>query len=100
MHLNACVDIESKAIFAVGIDIQLVTQALASLYLKHVVFESVILRQSLLFVQGFDTGFIYICGIVHKEYVRSEAENNILIDRLGDKYIQLEQAKRNPGTLR
>ncbi len=34
----------------------------------------------------------YILGSVHREYVRSQEENQILIDRLGDKYVQLEQA--------
>lgn len=36
----------------------------------------------------------YILGSVHREYVRSQEENQILIDRLGDKYVQLEQAKK------
>lgn len=39
------------------------------------------------------TLFCYIWGGVYNEYSRSEEENNILIDRLGDKYVQLEQAK-------
>lgn len=88
---------KARPYLLLGLISQLVTQALASLYLKHVVFESVsILRQSIIITCMYVlyTGFIYICGIVHKEYVQSEAENNILIDRLGDKYIQLEQAKK------
>ena len=36
---------------------------------------------------------LHIWGGVYNEYSRSEEENNILIDRLGDKYVQLEQAK-------
>lgn len=40
------------------------------------------------------TVFCYIWGGVYNEYSRSEEENNILIDRLGDKYVQLEQAKK------
>lgn len=36
----------------------------------------------------------YILGCVQREYVRSQEENQILIDRLGDKYVQLEQAKK------
>ena len=38
--------------------------------------------------------FSYIWGAVHNEYARSEEENNMLIERLGDKYVQLEQAKK------
>lgn len=38
--------------------------------------------------------FSYIIGRIHKEYVRSQEENEILIERLGDKYVQLEQAKK------
>jgi len=38
--------------------------------------------------------YCYILGSVHMEYVRSQEENQILIDRLGDKYVQLEQAKK------
>ena len=40
------------------------------------------------------TFFSYIWGTVHSEYARSEEENNMLIERLGDKYVQLEQAKK------
>ena len=40
------------------------------------------------------TFFSYIWGTVHSEYARSEEENNVLIERLGDKYVQLEQAKK------
>lgn len=40
------------------------------------------------------TFYGYILGCVHREYVRSQEENKILIDRLGDKYVQLEQAKK------
>ncbi len=40
------------------------------------------------------TVFCYVWGGVYNEYLRSEEENNILIDRLGDKYVQLEQAKK------
>lgn len=38
--------------------------------------------------------YCYILGSVHRQYVRSQEENQILIDRLGDKYVQLEQAKK------
>jgi len=38
--------------------------------------------------------YCYILGSVRREYVRSQEENQILIDRLGDKYVQLEQAKK------
>lgn len=38
--------------------------------------------------------FCFVWGTVHNEYLRSEEENNTLIDRLGDKYVQLEQAKK------
>lgn len=44
------------------------------------------------------TLFCYIWGGVYEEYIRSEEENNILIDRLGDKYVQLEQAKKEIQT--
>jgi len=40
------------------------------------------------------TCYGYILGRVQREYVRSQEENQILIDRLGDKYVQLEQAKK------
>jgi diguanylate cyclase (GGDEF)-like protein len=40
------------------------------------------------------TAFSSVWGGVYNEYLRSEEENNILIDRLGDKYVQLEQAKK------
>ena len=40
------------------------------------------------------TLFCFIWGGIYNEYARSEEENNILIDRLGDKYVQLEQAKK------
>lgn len=40
------------------------------------------------------TLFCYVWGGVYNEYLRSQEENNILIDRLGDKYVQLEQAKK------
>lgn len=40
------------------------------------------------------TLFCYIWSGIYNEYARSEEENNILIDRLGDKYVQLEQAKK------
>ncbi len=38
--------------------------------------------------------FCSVLGSVYNEYRRSEEENNILIDRLGDKYVQLEQVKK------
>lgn len=41
--------------------------------------------------------FVLLCYIwsgIYNKYARSEEENNILIDRLGDKYVQLEQAKK------
>lgn len=38
--------------------------------------------------------YSYIIGRIHGEYVRSQEENRMLIDRLGDKYVQLEQAKK------
>lgn len=44
------------------------------------------------------TIFCYIWGQVHSEYLRSEEEKNSLIDRLGDKYVQLEQAKKEVQT--
>lgn len=37
--------------------------------------------------------FCFIWGGIFSEYVKSEEENNTLIDRLGDKFIQLEQAQ-------
>jgi diguanylate cyclase (GGDEF)-like protein len=40
------------------------------------------------------TLFCYIWSGIYNEYARSEEENNILIDRLGDKYVQLELAKK------
>lgn len=40
------------------------------------------------------TLFCYIWSGIYNECARSEEENNILIDRLGDKYVQLEQAKK------
>jgi diguanylate cyclase (GGDEF)-like protein len=40
------------------------------------------------------TFFAYIWGTVHNEYARSEEENNMLIERLGVKYVQLEEAKK------
>lgn len=40
------------------------------------------------------TLFCYIWGTVHSEYARSEEENNVLLERLGDKYVQLELAKK------
>ncbi len=44
------------------------------------------------------TLFCYIWGMIYNEYLRSEEENNILIDRLGDKYVQLEQVKKEIQT--
>ncbi|NLM74854.1 MAG: sensor domain-containing diguanylate cyclase [Clostridiaceae bacterium] len=38
--------------------------------------------------------FVYLCGTIYNEYMRSEEENKVLIDKLGDKYVQLEQAKK------
>lgn len=40
------------------------------------------------------TLFCFVWSIIYDEYRRSEEENNILIDRLGDKYVQLEQVKK------
>lgn len=61
-----------------------------SSFMKDIPFYAVIiLIQYLLF-----TVFCYVWGSVYSEYSRSEEENNILIDRLGDKYVQLEQAKK------
>ncbi len=80
-----------------GLLSQLLTQCLVSLFLEHRTLESINIVLKILIVTCMYilfTGFVYLCGIVHKEYVRSEAENNILIDRLGDKYIQLEHAKK------
>lgn len=41
------------------------------------------------------TLFAYVWGVIHNEYATGEEENNMLIERLGDKYIQLEQTKRD-----
>ena len=38
--------------------------------------------------------FCYIWGSVYDDYARSEEENNVLIDRLGDKYVQLDHVKK------
>lgn len=38
--------------------------------------------------------FSYICGRIYRLYMRGQEENSILIDRLSDKYVQLEQAKK------
>lgn len=38
--------------------------------------------------------YCYILGIVQREHARSQEENQILIDRLADKYVQLDQAKK------
>lgn len=57
--------------------------------INGVPFVIISIVQYLLFVL-----FCYIWSGIYNEYVRSEEENNILIDRLGDKYVQLEQAKK------
>jgi len=61
----------------------------ASMLDKGVYYAIIITIQYIIF-----SLFCYIWGGVYEEYVRSEEENNILIDRLGDKYVQLEQAKK------
>ncbi|NLX63375.1 MAG: sensor domain-containing diguanylate cyclase [Clostridiaceae bacterium] len=38
--------------------------------------------------------FCFIWSGIYNEYARGRAEKNILIDRLGDKYVQLNQAKK------
>ena len=40
------------------------------------------------------TLFCFIWSGIYNEYARGRAENDILIDRLGDKYVQLNQAKK------
>ena len=40
------------------------------------------------------TLFCFIWSGIYNEYARGRAEKNILIDRLGDKYVQLNQAKK------
>lgn len=40
------------------------------------------------------TVFCFIWGDIFNEYIKSEEENKTLIDRLGDKFIQLEQAQK------
>lgn len=40
------------------------------------------------------TVFTYIWGMAHRQYERSEEENHNLVSRLGDKYVQLELAKK------
>lgn len=42
--------------------------------------------------------FSCLCGKVYRMYKRSQDENSILIDRLSDKYVQLEQAKKEVQT--
>jgi len=49
----------------------------------------IIIVQYLLF-----TLFCFIWSGIYNEYARGRAEKNILIDRLGDKYVQLNQAKK------
>jgi len=49
----------------------------------------VIIVQYLLFII-----ICYVCGIIYDEYAKSQLENEILVERLGDKYVQLEQAKK------
>jgi diguanylate cyclase (GGDEF)-like protein len=56
---------------------------------RFLLYFIVIAAQYLLF-----TVFCHVWSIVYEEYLRSEEENNILIDRLGDKYVQLEQVKK------
>lgn len=38
--------------------------------------------------------FIYAWGMVRDEYLKSEEEKDVLIDQLGQKYVQLEQAQQ------
>lgn len=82
---------------------QVVTQLLMFLWFRNAgvptllddmtLYTIVIVAQYTLF-----TLFCYIWGMIHNEYLRSEEENNILIDRLGDKYVQLEQVKKEIQT--
>ncbi|MCX7773306.1 MAG: diguanylate cyclase [Clostridia bacterium] len=65
------------------------TIPLPSMFSDFFFFSLTITIQYLLF-----SLFCYVWGTVHSEYSRSEEENNILIERLGDKYVQLEQAKK------
>lgn len=55
----------------------------------------VLVSAILIFQYSMFIGFSFLLGRIHSEYLQSEEENNILIERLGDKYVQLEQAKKD-----
>ena len=80
-----------------GLSSQICTQLLLSVWQNHLFKEKnnmiilsfiIICHYILIWV------FVYLCGTIHDEYMRSEEENNVLIDKLGDKYVQLEQAQK------
>ncbi len=68
--------------------------AFSGLNMENAFKEPVLLLVIITIQYGLFTLFCYIWGTVHYEYVRSEEENNVLLERLGDKYVQLEMAKR------
>jgi len=80
-------------VFQYSVYLWLGNNDVASMLRKGSYYAIIITIQYIIF-----TLFCYIWGGVYEEYIRSEEENNILIDRLGDKYVQLEQAKKEIQT--
>ncbi len=83
------------------------TQTIAQIFIPHL-FDGLrqeallpnimMIAQSITFQYVLFALFCSVLGEVYNEYSRSEEENNILIDRLGDKYVQLEQVKKEIQT--
>ncbi len=83
------------------------TQTIAQIFIPHLfdgLRQDVLLPDIMLIAQSITFQYILfalfcsVLGAVYNEYSRSEEENNILIDRLGDKYVQLEQVKKEIQT--
>jgi len=88
---------KARRYLLIGLFSQIITQFIMTLWHNHTYNDenNFIIQVLIIVCQYILIGaFVYLCGTIYNEYMRSEEENKILIEKLGDKYVQLEQAKK------